>query len=112
MKLSESSQDGVVIVQPQGRIDNNSVKDFGDRLVAISRSAPHRIVIDFQQTTYINSSGFRALLIARRQIEQLQGRLVLCAMPAEIMRLFEIGAFTDVFVICRNRDEGVARAQS
>jgi anti-anti-sigma factor len=112
MKLSESAQDGVVVVQPQGRIDNNSVKAFGDRIVEVGHSAPHRIVIDFQATSYINSGGFRALLIARKQIEKLQGRLVLCGMPAEIERLFEIAAIADAFVICRNRDEGIAKAQS
>src|SRR5438105_3275034 len=68
MKLSESAQDGIVVVQPQGRIDNNGVKAFGDRLLEVGRLAPHRIVIDFQQASYLNSAGFRALLIARKQI--------------------------------------------
>src|SRR4051794_7349089 len=105
MKLSESAQDGIVVVQPQGRIDNNGVKAFGDRLLEVGRLAPHRIVIDFQQASYLNSAGFRALLIARKQIEQLQGRLVLCGMSAEITRLFEIADLANMFVICRNRDE-------
>jgi len=112
MKLSESAQDGVVVVQPQGRIDNTSVKEFGDRLAQVGGTAPYRVVIDSQETSYINSAVFRALLIARKQIEKAQGRLVLCAMPAEIMRLFEIAAVTDAFVICHNRDEGIAEARA
>lgn len=111
MELSESLKDGVIILQPHGRIDNNSVKLFGDRVVELIHSGSHRVVIDFQQTSFISSAGFRPLLTARKLMDQLQGKLVLCGMSAEIQRVFEIGAFTDLFVICGTRDEGVNNAQ-
>jgi anti-sigma B factor antagonist len=64
-----------------------------------------------QQVLYISSAGFRSLLIARKLIDEFQGKLVLCGMSAEIRRLFEIGHFTDLFLISGTRDEGISKAK-
>ena len=111
MELTESEKDGVIIVQPRGRIDTNNAKPFGDRMVEMIRSGSHHVLIDFQHILYISSAGFRSLLIARKLVDELQGKLVLCGMSTELKRLFEIGAFTDLFVICMTRDEGISKAQ-
>jgi anti-anti-sigma factor len=109
--MTESSQDGVAIVEPRGRIDTNSAKPFGDRVVALIGAGAHKMVIDLRQIPYISSAGFRALLIAAKTMDAAKGKLVLCGMSAEIRRLFEIGAFTDLFTICGTRDEGVAKTK-
>jgi len=111
MELNERQQGGVLIVQPRGRIDNTTARSFGDQLAEVIRSGSHRVVIDFQQISFVSSAGFRALLICRKLINELQGKLVLCGLSPEIGRVFEIGAFTELFVICGTSDEGVGRAQ-
>jgi anti-anti-sigma factor len=111
MELIENSRDGVVIVEPRGRIDSVGSKPFGDRLTELIRSGSHHMLIDLQQILYISSAGFRSLLIARKLVDEVNGKLVLCGMSAELRRLFEIGAFTDLFTICANRDEGVSKAK-
>jgi len=111
MEIVESQADGVVIVAPQGRMDSVTAKPFGDRVVALIRSGSHHLLIDLQQVLYISSAGFRSLLIARKLVDELQGKLILCGMSVEIKRLFEIGNFTDLFLICATRDEGISKAK-
>jgi anti-anti-sigma regulatory factor len=41
----------------------------------------------------------------------LQRELVLFGMSAELRRLFEIGAFTELFIVCPTRDEGMLKAK-
>jgi len=36
---------------------------------------------------------------------------VLCGLSAEVRRMFELGAFLDVFAICGTREEGLAKAK-
>jgi anti-anti-sigma factor len=110
MELIESRKDGVVIVEPRGRIDATGSKPFGDRLAELIASGCDRMVVDLQQILYISSAGFRALLIARKQVDQCKGKIVLCGMSAEVRRLFDLGAFTDLFTICGSREEGLAKA--
>jgi anti-anti-sigma factor len=111
MKIVESQSDGVVIVEPRGRMDSNTAKTFGDRLVEIIRSGSHHLLIDLGDVLYVSSAGFRSLLIARKLTDEFKGTLVLCGMSAEVKRLFEIGHFTDLFPICATRDEGVSKAR-
>jgi anti-anti-sigma factor len=109
--LIESQQDGVSIVEPQGRIDTIGAKPFGDRVVALINGGAHSLLIDLRQISYVSSAGFRSLLIAAKMMDGVKGKLVLCGMSPEIKRLFEIGAFTDLFTICGTRDEGIAKAK-
>jgi anti-anti-sigma factor len=112
MQIVETKSDGVVIVEPQGRMDSVTAKPFGDRVVELIRGGSHHLLIDLQQVRYISSAGFRSLLIARKLIDEFQGKLVLCGMSPEIKRLFEIGHFMDLFLVCGTRDEGLSKAQA
>lgn len=111
MDVIESSTDGVTIVEPRGRIDTITAKPFGDRVVALIRSGATQILIDLKHIQYISSAGFRALLIAHKQSAETKGKLVLCGLSAEVRRMFEMGAFLDLFTICATRDEGLAKAK-
>ncbi len=111
MELIESSADGVTVVEPRGRMDTAGAKPFGDRIVELIRSGRRQLLIDLKHIQYISSAGFRALLIARKQSADAHGKLVLCGLSAEVRRLFEISAFTEMFTICGTREEGLAKAK-
>ncbi len=111
MDVIESSADGVTIMEPRGRMDALGAKPFGDRVVELLRAGATRMLIDLQHVQYISSAGFRALLIAQKQSIERKGKLVLCGLSAEVRRMFELGAFLDIFTICATRDEGVAKAK-
>ena len=111
MELNESLTDGVTVLEPRGRMDTVSAKPFGDRMVELIGLGHDRIVIDLRHIQYISSAGFRALLIARKQSAEREGKLVLCGLSAEVRRTFELGAFLDLFTICATRDEGLAKAK-
>jgi len=111
MQIIEAQSDGVLIVEPHGRMDSTTAKPFGDRVVELIRTGSHHVLIDLRQVLYISSAGFRSLLIARKLIDEYKGNLVLCGMSPEIKRLFEIGHFTDLFMICGTREEGIDKAR-
>jgi anti-sigma B factor antagonist len=111
MEVIESSADGVTIMEPRGRMDALGAKPFGDRAVELMRAGSTRMLIDLRHIQYISSAGFRALLIANKQSVESEGKLVLCGLSAEVRRMFELGAFLDVFTICGTREEGLAKAK-
>lgn len=111
VEIGESQSDGVLIVEPRGRMDSTSATPFGNRLVELIRAGSHHLLVDLGQVLYISSAGFRSLLIARKEIEVSKGKLVLCGMSSELRRLFEIGQFTGLFLICATREEGIGKAR-
>jgi anti-anti-sigma factor len=109
MKLVEAVNDDVTIVEAYGRLDSTTAKEFGERLVSLVRSGRSAIVVDLQNIAYISSAGFRALLIAKRATAEREGKLALCGVTGEVRRLFEIGAFTEEFLICPTQADGIGK---
>jgi anti-sigma B factor antagonist len=112
MELDIRASDGVAVVEPKGRIDSVTAKVFGDRVCELIRTGENRVVIDFAHVAYMSSAGFRSLLIVAKTIEQAAGQLALCGVIGEIKRLFDIGGFNDLFMICPTRAESVAKVRS
>lgn len=111
MKLVESTADGVTVVEVSGRIDSTTAGALSERLVALVGSGRKHLVVDLNRIAYISSAGFRSLLIANRAAKDNRGVLGLCGVQGEVKRLFETGAFTDLFLICATRADAIAKLQ-
>jgi anti-sigma B factor antagonist len=109
MKLVEEMAGDVTVFEAHGRVDNTTAKEFNDRLMALIQEGRRRIVVDFKNIAYISSAGLRALVFADRATEQRQGKLALCGVTGDVMRLFEIGAFLDLFLICPTQQDAIGR---
>ena len=112
MEILVEQSEGVSTVEPRGRIDSITAKEFGDRVCTLIQSGAKRVVIDLANIAYISSAGFRALLIAGKLAEETEGRLALCGVAGEVRRLFEISAFDTAFRIYPTREECIARVQA
>jgi anti-sigma B factor antagonist len=109
MKLVEAVAEDVTIVEAYGRIDSTTAKEFGDRLVSLLQAGRGSLVVDLKNIAYISSAGFRALLIANRAATGRQGKLALCGVIGEVKRLFDIGGFSNEFIICATQADGVGK---
>ncbi len=84
---------------PQGRLDALSVPAFEDDLRSQLGQGAARIIVNFQDVTYISSSGLRALLTARRMAKNQGGDVKLCQLSPRVYEIFEMVGFTQVFGI-------------
>ena len=109
MEISEQQTGEITIVEVKGRIDSNTAKAFGERLTSLINAGRARVVVDLKHIIYISSAGFRALLVAGRLADETNGTLALCGLSVEVQRLFDLGAFTDLFVIYPSREESVTK---
>jgi anti-anti-sigma factor len=103
--------DDVAILAPHGRIDSASAAAFSNRIDALILAGSRNLLIDLRNVPYLSSAGFRALLIARKRLDAMDGKIILCGMTPPLRRLFEVVRFTDLFVICATPEEGLARAR-
>jgi anti-sigma B factor antagonist len=109
VEIAEQHAGDITIVEIKGRIDSNTAKTFGEKLTSLIKAGRTRLIVDLKSIVYISSAGFRALLVAGRLAEETNGSLALCNLSGEVQRLFDLGAFTDLFVIYASREEGVTR---
>src|SRR5262245_49051471 len=96
MKLLEDVTEDITIVEPHGRLDSTTASEFGDRLVSLVQAGRSYVVVDLKNIAYISVAGFGDLLIANRAAAGQQG-------------LFDIGGFTDEFVICPTQADGIGK---
>ena len=108
MEITEIQSGKVTAVSIKGRVDSTTAGALRDRLSRLIESGLAKLVIDFREVAYISSAGFRTLLIIAKQSADADGHLALCGVSAEVRRLFEIAAFTDLFLILPSRDEAIA----
>ena len=109
MEIGEEHKGDITIVEIKGRIDSKTARPLGDKLTDLIKAGRKRLLLDLKNLVYISSAGFRALLLASQLAEESQGALVLCSLSSEVQRLFDLGAFTDLFVIYPSRDESIAK---
>jgi len=107
MELVEKNTGDVTILVLNGRLDSNTSKILEDKVMDILRQGCKKVLMDFQDVDYINSTGLRVLLLALQQLKKNQGRLFLCCIKDYMKEVFEISGYTEIFPIFVSQDDAV-----
>ena len=102
---------GVVVVEPVGRLDFDSAKQFEDQLVAEITSAAVAgagVAIDCSALGYVSSAGLRAFLVAARTAKSEATKLAVCGLSAGVQDVFEMSGFGRIITILSDRDAVLA----
>jgi len=107
MQLVEKEQDGVTVLELGGRLDSNTSKVLEDKIMEILGQDKKKLLIDFKDVDYINSTGLRVLLLALQQLKKNQGQLVLSTIKDYMKEVFEISGYTEIFPIYATQEEAL-----
>lgn len=80
----------VKIVQPSGILDKNKALQFHRQIRALVDDGANIVLVDFQDVTFMDSSGLGALLSAVKTVRAANGKLAVCSINHQIRILFEI----------------------
>lgn len=105
MKISEQIIDSVLILSPDGRLDNNTSTDMEKSLGNQIEVGQLHIIVDFQDLIYISSAGLRILLMIAKKIKNLDGRIVLCNLSENIKDVFSVSGFDQIFSIGKSLED-------
>ena len=109
MNVTDEIKDGVVVLSPEGRIDTRTSGAFEQAVMAraLGKDAATRIVMNFSNLDYINSTGMRVLLILAKRLAGASGKLVLCGMKEHILEVFRISGFNQILTITDTEEEAL-----
>lgn len=85
------------ILVVRGELDAYSAPALEDHIARLLTDGQREVVLDLSQTTFLDSSGLRAILTAHRRIGEQGGKLVLRHPSEPVLRLLEITGLTDHF---------------
>ena len=109
MQLVERDNGGVTVIELGGRLDSNTSKVLEDKIMEILGQGKTKVLMDFKDVDYINSTGLRVLLLALQQLKKVQGKLVLSRIKDYMKEVFEISGYTEIFPIFATEEEALAQ---
>lgn len=89
MRFTSYLQDGQLTVVLNGEIDHHCAKNYINSIIAkIEAYTPRVCILDFQEVTFMDSSGIAVVINALRNMTRIQGKLVLAGLNAQPMKVF------------------------
>ena len=90
MHFTSFLQDGQLTVVLTGEIDHHCAKKYINAITAkIEVYAPKFCILDFQDVTFMDSSGIAVVINALRAMTRIQGKVVLSGLSRQPMKVFQ-----------------------
>lgn len=99
LEVDTRIEDGRAVVTPRGEIDLATVESFREALNELVIQGHVHLVVDLDQTLFIDSLGFGALVGARRRVHAFKGSLGIICSNERILRLFRVSGLDRVLTI-------------
>jgi anti-sigma B factor antagonist len=87
------------VVRVAGELDTTTAPDLRDRLQQLYDEGERKVVIDFEDIAFIDSTGLGVLVGALKRYRKGDGDLVLSSLGNGARRVFEVTGLIDVFTV-------------
>ena len=89
MKFTSFLENGRLTVALTGEIDHHCAKEYISAIAGkIEAYSPYVCILDFQDVTFVDSSGIAVVINALRNMTQIDGKLILTGICEQPMRVF------------------------
>lgn len=89
MHFTSFLENGKLTVALTGEIDHHCARQYIQAISAkIEAYAPDECILDFQEVTFMDSSGIAVVINALRAMAQMEGKLLLSGIRDQPMRVF------------------------
>ena len=103
--------DGTKVLDVTGEIDVYTAPQFKDAVNTVINSGQKHLVVDMTNVTYMDSSGFGALLSATRRLRPQGGTINLVNVSNAIDRILKITRLNTVFATYGSLEDALAVAR-
>ena len=108
IKTEELANDAYVIALT-GEVDLYTAPEFKQQLLEVIGQGAKEVVVDFSDTTFIDSTTLGVLVGGVKRLRPNGARLSLVCSDRNITKIFEITGLDRVFTIYPTRDEALSK---
>ena len=109
---TEQLGDSTALISLAGEVDLYTAPEFKQQLLDVIAKGAKEVVVDFSDTTFIDSTTLGVLVGGVKRLRTNEGQLSLVCSDRNITKIFEITGLDRVFTIHPTREEAVAQLQS
>ena len=97
------------VISLTGEVDLYTAPEFKQQLLNVISEGGKDVIVDFTDTTFIDSTTLGVLVGGVKRLRAEDGRLSLVCSDRNITKIFEITGLDRVFTIYTTRDEALAK---
>lgn len=112
MQIAKQSADGVTTLKLSGEIDLHASPELRENLLACAKAKSPKLLLDFTDVAYIDSSGLATLIEYVRESEPFAGKLGLFGLQKKVRTIFDLVRLNELFRISPSREEALAALDS
>jgi anti-sigma B factor antagonist len=106
---TEHVDGGAYVISLAGEVDLYTAPEFKQQLLDVIAQGGKEIIVDFSDTTFIDSTTLGVLVGGVKRLRTNDGQLSLVCSDRNITKIFEITGLDRVFTIYPTRDEAVSK---
>jgi anti-sigma B factor antagonist len=109
---TEKIDESTYVISLAGEVDLYTAPEFKQQLLDVIGEGGKDVVVDFSDTTFIDSTTLGVLVGGVKRLRTNDGRLSLVCADRNITKIFEITGLDRVFTIYPSRDEALSQLSS
>src|SRR5215212_8953741 len=109
---TEQLGDDAYVISLAGEVDLYTAPEFKQQLLEVIGQGGKQVVVDFSNTTFIDSTTLGVLVGGVKRLRTNEGQLSLVCSDRNITKIFEITGLDRVFTIYPTRDEAVSKLKA
>ncbi len=107
MGFTVSQSDSVTVVDVEGQLIVGNRQELKQKVLEELEDGARKVVVDFTNTGYIDSSGLGVLVSLSKKIREQGGELRLAGLNDDLRTLFELTKLDTLFEIADTREEAL-----
>jgi anti-sigma B factor antagonist len=108
MSFMITKQGDVSIVAIEGQLIVSNRQELKQKMLEELEGGARKLLVDFSQTGYIDSSGLGVLVSLSKKIREQGGALRLAGLNEDLRTLFELTKLDTLFQIADTREQALA----
>ena len=109
---TEKLRDDAYVISLSGEVDLYTAPEFKQQLLEVVGQGGKNVIVDFTETTFIDSTTLGVLVGGVKRLRPNGGQLSLVCSDRNITKIFEITGLDKVFPIYATRTEAVEKIDS
>jgi anti-sigma B factor antagonist len=107
MEITIRDQGDTKVVMLNGKLDTNTTSVAESEINALLDGGASKLLINFEQLSYISSSGLRLLLATAKRLKGSGGDLKVCSLNEMATEVFEISGFSSILNVFSSEQEAL-----
>jgi anti-sigma B factor antagonist len=107
MKITVRDEGETKVVMMDGKLDTNTTPAAESEITVLLDGGASKLLINFEQVSYISSSGLRLLLATAKRLKGSGGDLKVCSLNDMATEVFEISGFSSILNVFASEQDAL-----